>query len=104
MTQDAIEWLKKQDCLVRAILVCVETELIVFFYMQDDKEKFEAHGYWNLSYIVSMTRKVAAGFFCDICEILFLPFVNRNSKLLVYRGKDLFSGLKRQPRSFLLWL
>ena len=27
--------------------------------MQGDIEKFETHGYWNLRYISSMTRKVS---------------------------------------------
>ena len=29
--------------------------------MQEDRSKFEEHGYWNLSFIASMTREVNSG-------------------------------------------
>ena len=66
----------------------------MFFYiagMQEEQGKFEEHGYWNLSFIASMTQKVI--FYCvqacllKVYNMVFrcvhVIFLNRNSELLV---------------------
>ena len=59
MNEEARLWLEEQECIVSTKdLSIIYSYVFYIFGMQEDRNKFEEHGYWNLSYVASMTQQV----------------------------------------------